>query len=64
MVQWIERLIPIQKSVGSIPTGRANADLCEWLKQPTWKVGVRQKRTTGSNPVVCAKKTISTIGCF
>lgn len=43
------------KDVGSIPTRHAIfADLCEWLKQPSWKGGVRQKRTTGSNPVVSA----------
>ena len=41
-----------------------HADLCEWFKQPSWKGGVRQKRTTGSNPVVSAIFKLKHLGCF
>ena len=31
-------------------------EMLEWLKRHAWKACIRQKRITGSNPVLSAKK--------
>ena len=35
------------------------AEMSEWFKEHDWKSCVRLKRTGGSNPLLCAKKTTS-----
>ena len=36
-------------------------EMLEWLKRHAWKACIRQKRITGSNPVLSAKKQLKTI---
>ena len=35
------------------------AEMSEWFKEHDWKSCVRLKRTGGSNPLLCAKKSTS-----
>ena len=34
----------------------AQGEMLEWLKRHAWKACIRQKRITGSNPVLSAKE--------
>ena len=36
--------------------GNPLGEMLEWLKRHAWKACIRQKRITGSNPVLSAKK--------
>ena len=36
---------------------RYDGEVLEWLKRHAWKACIRQKRITGSNPVLSATKT-------
>ena len=34
-------------------------EMLEWLKRHAWKACIRQKRITGSNPVLSARKGVN-----
>ena len=34
----------------------SEGEMLEWMKRHAWKASIRQKRITGSNPVLSAKK--------